>query len=64
MQIEVQKVVNDILDQNKNLVLQLSIARVTIAELEKVIVSLGGSLGGSLEDLPLPLPEDQTQPQE
>jgi hypothetical protein len=62
MQIEVQKVVNDILDQNKNLVLQLSIARVTIAELEKVIVSLGGSL----EDLPLPLPlpEDQTQPQE
>ena len=62
MQIEVQKVINDILDQNKNLVLQLSIARVTIAELEKVIVSLGGSL----EDLPLPLPlpEDQTQPQE
>ena len=60
MQIEVQKVINDILDQNKNLVLQLSIARVTVAELEKVIVSLGGSL----EDLPLPLPEDQTQPQE
>ena len=60
MQIEVQKVINDILDQNKNLVLQLSIARVTISELEKVIVSLGGSL----EDLPLPLPEDQTQPQE
>ena len=60
MQIEVQKVINDILEQNKNLVLQLSIARVTISELEKVVISLGGSL----EDLPLPLLEDQAQPRE
>jgi len=60
MQIEVQKVINDILEQNKNLVLQLSIARVTISELEKIVISLGGSL----EDLHLPLPEDQAQPQE
>ena len=58
MQIEVQKVINDILEQNKNLVLQLSIARVTISELEKMVVSLGGNL----EDLPLPDP--QSQPQE
>lgn len=62
MQIEVQKVINDILEQNKNLVLQLSITRVTVSELEKMVISLGGSL----EDLPLPLPlpEDQEQPQE
>ena len=64
MQIEVQKVINDILEQNKNLVLQLSIARVTISELEKIIVSLGGSLEDLPLPLPLPLPEDQTQPQE
>ncbi len=48
MQIEVQKVINDILEQNKNLVLQLSIARVTISELEKMVVNLGGNP----EDLP------------
>jgi hypothetical protein len=60
MQIEVQKIINDILEQNKNLVLQLSISRVTISELEKMVVSLGGSL----EDLPLPLPETEPQVQE
>lgn len=60
MQIEIEKVINDILEQNKNLVLQLSIARVTISELEKIVISLGGSL----EDLPLNLPKDQAQPQE
>lgn len=58
MQIEVQKIINDILEQNKNLVLQLSIARVTVSELEKMVISLGGSP----EDLPLPDP--QAQPQE
>ena len=58
MQIEVQKVINDILEQNKNLVLQLSIARVTVSELEKMVISLGGSP----EDLPLLDP--QAQPQE
>jgi|694.fasta_scaffold68765_7 hypothetical protein len=58
MQIEVQKVINDILEQNKNLVLQLSIARVTVSELEKMVINLGGSP----EDLPLPDP--QVQPQE
>lgn len=60
MQIEVQKIINDILEQNKNLVLQLSISRVTISELEKMVISLGGSL----EDLPLPLPETEVQEQE
>lgn len=60
MQIEVQKIINDILEQNKNLVLQLSISRVTISELEKIVISLGGSL----EDLPLPLPETEVQEQE
>ena len=58
MQIEVQKIINDILEQNKNLVLQLSTARVTVSELEKMVISLGGSP----EDLPLPDP--QAQPQE
>jgi hypothetical protein len=57
MQIEVQKVINDILEQNKNLVFQLSVSRVTISELEKMVISLGGSL----EDLPLPAPEVQEQ---
>jgi hypothetical protein len=57
MQIEVQKVINDILEQNKNLVFQLSVSRVTISELEKIVISLGGSL----EDLPLPAPEVQEQ---
>ena len=58
MQIEVQKVINDILEQNKNLVLQLSIARVAVSELEKMVINLGGNP----EDLPLPDP--QAQPQE
>jgi hypothetical protein len=57
MQIEVQKVINDILEQNKNLVFQLSVSRVTISELEKMVISLGGSL----EDLPLPDPQVQSQ---
>jgi hypothetical protein len=57
MQIEVQKVINDILEQNKNLVLQLSIARVTISELEAMVVTLGGNL----EDLPQPQLENPQQ---
>lgn len=44
MQIDVQKVIDDLLEQNKNLTLQLSIARVTINELQSAIQTMSEAI--------------------
>lgn len=61
MELDTQKLINELLEQNKQLNLQISIARVMVAQLQGEIEKLTGKPFGETVGAPTPAPASDAE---